>query len=68
MCLALFVLSYIDKRKEEEKMKFLIIGDIVGASGVNALKRHVPDIVKNEGIDFIIKLVNSLNVFILYTE
>ncbi len=35
-------------------MKFLIIGDIVGASGVNALKRHVPDIVKNEGIDFII--------------
>ena len=35
-------------------MKFLIIGDIVGASGVNAHKRHVPDIVKNEGIDFII--------------
>ena len=35
-------------------MKFLIIGDIVGASGVNALKRHVPNIVKNEGIDFII--------------
>jgi calcineurin-like phosphoesterase len=41
-------------------MKFLIIGDIVGASGVNALKNHVPSIVKNEGIDFII--INGENI------
>ena len=35
-------------------MKFLVIGDVVGASGMNAIKEHVPQIVKNENIDFII--------------
>ena len=35
-------------------MKFLVIGDVVGASGVNALKQHVPNIIKEKGIDFVI--------------
>jgi len=35
-------------------MKFLVIGDIVGTSGVNALKKHVPEIIEKEKIDFII--------------
>ena len=35
-------------------MKFLVIGDIVGTSGVNALEKHVPDIIEKENIDFVI--------------
>ena len=35
-------------------MKFLVIGDIVGTSGVNALKKHVPSIIEKEKIDFVI--------------
>ena len=35
-------------------MKFLVIGDVVGASGVNAVKHNVPEIVKRENIDFVI--------------
>lgn len=40
-------------------MKFLIIGDVVGTSGINALKENVFDIIKNEKIDFVI--VNGEN-------
>lgn len=35
-------------------MKFLVIGDVVGNSGVEAIKRNVPNIIKKENIDFII--------------
>ena len=28
-------------------MNFLVIGDVVGRSGRNALQRHLPDIKKN---------------------
>ena len=35
-------------------MKFLVIGDVVGTSGMNAIKEHVPQIIKNENIDFVI--------------
>ena len=43
-------------------MKFLVIGDVVGTSGMNAIKEHVPQIIKNENIDFvIIKKENSMN-------
>ena len=34
-------------------MKFLIIGDVVGTSGMIAIKENVPAIVKKENIDFI---------------
>ena len=40
-------------------MKFLIIGDVVGTSGINALKKNVFDIIKKEKIDFVI--VNGEN-------
>lgn len=35
-------------------MKFLVIGDVVGNSGVEAIKRNVPNIIQKENIDFII--------------
>ena len=35
-------------------MKFLVIGDVVGTSGVNALEKHVPSIIEKENIDFVI--------------
>jgi len=35
-------------------MRFLVIGDIVGTSGVNALKKYVPNIIREEKIDFVI--------------
>lgn len=35
-------------------MKFLVIGDVVGTSGMNAVKKNVPQIIKKENIDFVI--------------
>ena len=35
-------------------MKFLVIGDVVGSSGMDSIKKNVPQIVKNENIDFVI--------------
>ena len=35
-------------------MNFLVIGDVVGRSGRNALQRHLPDIKKKFHIDFTI--------------
>jgi len=35
-------------------MKFLVIGDVVGNSGVNSVKQNVPTIVERENIDFVI--------------
>lgn len=35
-------------------MKFLVVGDVVGRSGIAALQRHLADIVKNENINCII--------------
>ena len=35
-------------------MKFLVIGDVVGTSGVNAIKANVPAIIEKENIDFVI--------------
>lgn len=35
-------------------MKFLVIGDIVGSSGMNAVKENVPTIIEKENIDFVI--------------
>ena len=35
-------------------MKFLVIGDVVGTSGVNAIKKNVPSIIEKEKIDFVI--------------
>lgn len=40
-------------------MKFLIVGDIVGATGLNKLRELVPNIIKEENIDFCI--VNGEN-------
>lgn len=40
-------------------MKFLIIGDVVGSSGVNKLKEVVPNLIASENIDFCI--VNGEN-------
>lgn len=40
-------------------MKFLIIGDVVGKSGVKVLKQYVPEIIEKENIDFCI--VNGEN-------
>ena len=40
-------------------MKFLIIGDIVGASGINKVKEEIPKIVKENNIDAVI--VNGEN-------
>lgn len=43
-------------------MKFLVVGDIVGKSGVNRLIEEVPNIIKNENIDFcIVNGENSAN-------
>ena len=35
-------------------MKFLVIGDVVGNSGMIAIKENVPTIIKEENIDFVI--------------
>ncbi len=35
-------------------MKILCIGDIIGRTGRNSLKHFLPDVIKNENIDFII--------------
>ena len=35
-------------------MKFLVIGDVVGTSGMNAIKNNVPNIIQKENIDFVI--------------
>lgn len=35
-------------------MKFLVIGDVVGTSGMKAIKENVPTIIKEENIDFVI--------------
>ena len=35
-------------------MKFLVIGDVVGNSGMSAVKENVPTIIKRENIDFVI--------------
>ena len=35
-------------------MKFLCIGDIIGRTGRNALKHFLPEIVKEEKVDFIV--------------
>ena len=40
-------------------MKILAVGDLVGTSGINELKRRLPEIIKNENIDFVI--VNGEN-------
>lgn len=40
-------------------MKFLIVGDVVGSSGVNKLKEVVPNLIASENIDFCI--VNGEN-------
>ena len=40
-------------------MKILAIGDLVGTSGINELKKQLPNIRKNENIDFVI--VNGEN-------
>ena len=35
-------------------MKFLIIGDVVGRSGLNVIKNNIKQIIENEKIDFVI--------------
>ncbi len=35
-------------------MKFLVIGDVVGSSGMNAIKENVPTIIQQENVDFVI--------------
>jgi len=35
-------------------MKFLVIGDVVGNSGMTAIKKNVPTIIEKENIDFVI--------------
>lgn len=40
-------------------MKILAIGDLVGTSGIKELKKKIPEIIKNEKIDFVI--VNGEN-------
>jgi len=35
-------------------MRFLVIGDVVGNSGMDAIKEHVPAIIEKENIDFVI--------------
>ena len=40
-------------------MRILFLGDIVGSSGCNALKKNLPDIVNKKKIDFVI--VNGEN-------
>lgn len=35
-------------------MKFLVIGDIVGSSGIKAIQKHIPNLIKKENIDFVI--------------
>lgn len=35
-------------------MKFLVVGDVVGRSGINALKNNISNIIKNEKIDVVI--------------
>lgn len=43
-------------------MKFLIVGDIVGKSGVKRLEEELPELIKNENIDFcIVNGENSAN-------
>ena len=36
------------------KLKFLIIGDVVGRSGLNIIKNNIKHIVDTEKIDYII--------------
>lgn len=38
----------------ECKVKFLVIGDVVGRSGLNVIKNNIDQIIKNESIDYII--------------
>ena len=40
-------------------MKILFLGDIVGVSGCNAVKKHLPNITKEKNIDFVV--VNGEN-------
>ena len=43
-------------------MKFLVIGDVVGKSGVNKLESNLPELIKNNNIDFcIVNGENSAN-------
>ena len=35
-------------------MKILILGDVMGPSGVSAIKKRLPNIIKDKGIDFVI--------------
>ena len=36
-------------------MRILFLGDVVGNSGCNALKKNLPEIIKNKKIDFVIE-------------
>ena len=40
-------------------MKILFLGDIVGVSGFNAIKQHLPNIIQEQNIDFVV--VNGEN-------
>ena len=35
-------------------MKILFLGDVVGRSGCDALKKNLPEIIKNKKIDFVV--------------
>lgn len=41
-------------------MKYLSIGDVVGKQGINILKKHLPNLIKENNIDFVI--VNIENI------
>ena len=40
-------------------MKILVLGDIMGPSGMKALKERLPELIKDKNIDFVI--VNGEN-------
>lgn len=40
-------------------MKFLAVGDVVGKTGINKLKECLPNLIRNNNIDFVI--VNGEN-------
>ena len=35
-------------------MKILFLGDVVGSSGCDAIKKNLPEIIKNKKIDFVV--------------
>lgn len=41
------------------QMKILVVGDVVGKAGINKLKECLPNIIKENNIDFVI--VNGEN-------